>query len=165
MDPTSDVRIEAVHIGDVGELLTLQRAAYVTEGQLHDDVRLPALTQTLDDLRVELGRVTAWKAVDPHGRIVGSVRVAVEGPTAVVHRLAVAPDVQGAGIGTALLLHVHATVPSTVTRIELYTGEHSVANIRLYERLGYVEHARERLPTGYSLVHLHRAVDGVRTTG
>ena len=29
--------------GAAGELLTLQRAAYVTEAQLYDDVRLPAL--------------------------------------------------------------------------------------------------------------------------
>jgi hypothetical protein len=31
--------------GDAGEILTLQRAAYVTEAQAHGDLTLPPLTQ------------------------------------------------------------------------------------------------------------------------
>ena len=49
--------------GAAGELLTLQRAAYVTEAQLYDDVRLPALVQTLDDLVDELAGGTCLAAV------------------------------------------------------------------------------------------------------
>lgn len=154
------VVIEAADVSDAGELLTLQRAAYVTEAQLHDDLGIPALSQTLDDLVDELHRRTAWKAVDPSGRIVGSVRVSVDGTTAVVHRLAVAPDRQGSGIGTALMAHVRSTVPAQVRAIELFTGERSEANIRLYERLGYVEYARTRLPAGYDLVHLRLDTGG-----
>ena len=37
-----------------GELLTLQRAAYATEAQLYGDPNLPALVQSLDELRDEL---------------------------------------------------------------------------------------------------------------
>ena len=49
-------------VADAGELLTLQRAAYVTEAQLHEDLRLPPLVQTLDQLRTELAapNVAAW---------------------------------------------------------------------------------------------------------
>lgn len=47
------VRLRAEHAGQV---LTLQRAAYVTEAQAHDDLDLPALRQTLTDLQAELGR-------------------------------------------------------------------------------------------------------------
>jgi hypothetical protein len=39
---------------DAGELLTLQRAAYVTEAQAHNDLALPPLTQSLAELRAEL---------------------------------------------------------------------------------------------------------------
>ena len=46
-----------------GELLTLQRAAYVTEAQLYDDVRLPALVQTLDELVGELATSTCLAAI------------------------------------------------------------------------------------------------------
>jgi len=40
--------------GDAGEILTLQRAAFVTEAQLYGDLHLPPLTQTIEDLRAEL---------------------------------------------------------------------------------------------------------------
>lgn len=44
--------------GDSGELLTLQRAAYVTEAQAHDDVNLPPLMQSLAELVSELTQPT-----------------------------------------------------------------------------------------------------------
>ena len=65
--------------GAVGELLTLQRAAYVTEAQLYDDVRLPALVQTLDDLADELAGSTCL-AVLAGSRLVGAVRREVTVP-------------------------------------------------------------------------------------
>ncbi|WP_326603631.1 hypothetical protein [Rhodococcus sp. PD04] len=39
---------------DAGQLLTLQRAAYVTEAQAHRDLELPPLTETLDELITQL---------------------------------------------------------------------------------------------------------------
>ncbi len=41
---------------DAGEILTLQRAAYVTEAQAHRAFDLPALTQSLEELQAELGQ-------------------------------------------------------------------------------------------------------------
>jgi GNAT superfamily N-acetyltransferase len=73
-----------------------------------------------------------------------------------VNRVAVAPDWQGRGLGTALIEHVHATLPATVTQTELFTGSRSLANLRLYERLGYTEFDRTPLPTGYELVRMQR---------
>lgn len=37
--------VDRLHAGDAGEVLTLQRAAYLTEAQAHDDLSLPPLTQ------------------------------------------------------------------------------------------------------------------------
>lgn len=48
------MRISPADDGDAGELLTLQRAAFVTEAQVYGDPRLPALTETLDELRAAL---------------------------------------------------------------------------------------------------------------
>ena len=93
-----DVGIAPATAEDAGELLTLQRA-YVTEAQLYDDLRLPALVQTLDQLRAEL--TTGGGLVAREGaRLVGAVRFRLDGDVLHVGRLTVAPDRQGAGIGT-----------------------------------------------------------------
>lgn len=150
-------RIVPLRLGvdDAGEILTLQRAAYVTEAQAHGDLTMPPLTQTLGQLRTELAdpQVLTW-GIRERGRLVASVRVRQAAPaTAEVGRLVVAPDRQGSGLGTALLLAAEARLTDDVAVIRLFTGENSHANLRLYQRLGYVETGRA--PAGsYSLVHL-----------
>jgi ribosomal protein S18 acetylase RimI-like enzyme len=151
-------------VDDAGEILTLQRAAYVTEAQAYDDLTMPPLTQTLDELRAELTdpQVMAW-GIRERGRLVASVRVRQTAPAAAtapvaaeIGRLVVAPDRQGSGLGTALLLAVEACLDDDVTVIRLFTGENSHANLRLYQRLGYNE--TRRTPAGrYNLVHLAKA--------
>jgi ribosomal protein S18 acetylase RimI-like enzyme len=143
---------------DAGEVLTLQRAAYVTEAQAHGDLSMPPLTQTLDQLRAELADpgTTGW-GVREGVRLVASVRVRLAEPgIAEVGRLVVAPDRQGLGLGSGLLRAAEARLPSEVTVIRLFTGEHSHANLRLYQRLGYQETGRT--PAGdYRLVHLAKS--------
>ncbi len=63
---------------EAGELLTLRRAAFVTEAQLYQDPNIPPLTQTLHELREDLARedvVTIGAWLGP--RLVGSVRVKI----------------------------------------------------------------------------------------
>jgi ribosomal protein S18 acetylase RimI-like enzyme len=141
-------------VADAGEILTLQRAAYVTEAQAHDDLGMPPLTQTLDQLRGELAdpACVAW-GVRENGRLVASVRVRLGDVVAEIGRLVVAPDQQGNGLGTALLRASEAALPDGIPTVRLFTGERSLANLRLYTRLGYEE--TERTPAGnYQLVHL-----------
>ena len=143
--------------GAADELLTLQRAAYVAEAQLYDDVRLPALVQTLDDLVDELAGSTCLAAV-AGTRLVGAVRTRERDGVLHVGRLVVAPDQQGHGIGTRLLLAAErVTRLSTAT---LFTGARSTANLRLYRRHGYVETAREQARPGLQLVHLSKDLTG-----
>ena len=140
---------------DAGEVLTLQRAAYVTEAQAHGDLAMPPLTQTLDQLRAELAdpAVTAW-GIHENGRLVASVRVRLAEPdVAEVGRLVVAPDRQGHGLGSGLLRAAEARLPRRVSLVRLFTGEHSHANLRLYRRLGYRETGRT-CAGDYELVHL-----------
>jgi GNAT superfamily N-acetyltransferase len=137
--------------GAAGELLTLQRAAYVTEAQLYDDVRLPALVQTLDELVDELATSTCLAAV-AGSRLVGAVRARERDGVLHVGRLTVAPDLQGRGIGTRLLLA--AEQATCLPRAALFTGARSDANLRLYHRHGYVQTTRERVRPGLELVHL-----------
>jgi ribosomal protein S18 acetylase RimI-like enzyme len=152
-----DLAFGVVVPADAGEVLTLQRAAYVTEAQLYDDVRLPALTQTLDELRAELEQGLAFKAADRTGRVIGAVRAAMNGSTLHVGRLTVAPDQQGQGIGSALLRHVEQAAPAGTQKYALFTGHLSEANIRLYVRQGYREVRRQHLHAGVMLVHLEKA--------
>ncbi|RBY96818.1 GNAT family N-acetyltransferase [Blastococcus sp. TF02-8] len=143
----------------VGELLTLQRAAYATEAQLYGDPFLPALTQTLPELVAELSTGTclgAWAG----SRLVGAVRAREDGDTLHVGRLVVAPDQQGRGIGTHLLRAVEEStgLPSAA----LFTGALSEANLRLYRRLGYAETHDEVVRPGLRLVHLRKQLTGER---
>jgi GNAT superfamily N-acetyltransferase len=147
---------------DAGELLTLQRAAYVTEAQAHGDLSLPPLTQSIDELTGELSRpeVTAIGLRGDSDRLVGAVRLYVsyvspaDPQTAELGRLVVAPDVQGRGFGSRLLELAEYRLPASVTVLQLFTGERSVGNLRLYARFGYVETHRTLSPGGYALVHL-----------
>jgi GNAT superfamily N-acetyltransferase len=119
--PMVDVLISSVQPVDVGEILTLQRAAYVTEAQLYSDASLSALTQTYEELAAELGSDLALKVTMGH-RIVGSVRARLKGSVLHIGRLMVAPDLQGRGIGTRLLTAVEREAAGKVDRYMLFTG-------------------------------------------
>jgi ribosomal protein S18 acetylase RimI-like enzyme len=123
---------------DAGELLTLQRAAYLSEGELHADFRLPPLVETLEEIRAAVADGMVLKAL-LGTRIVGVVRVRVAEGTCQIGRLAVAPDLQGRGIGSRLVTAVEDRYADEVSRFELFTGPRSEPNIRLYRRLGYVD--------------------------
>jgi GNAT superfamily N-acetyltransferase len=140
---------------DAGELLTLQRAAYVTEAQLHDDPMLPPLLETLDELLAAMAGATMLKAM-LGTRIVGAIRGRSEDATLHVGRTAVTPDLQGRGIGTRLIAAIEATAGPHVERFELFTGGCSAANLRLYERLGYRELRREAAGPRVTLVFLEK---------
>jgi GNAT superfamily N-acetyltransferase len=119
--------------------------------------------QTLPELVAELSTATALKATLGN-RIVGAVRGRIDGDVLHVGRLIVAPDCQGRGIGTALLAALEGGAPPAVRRATLFTGEHSTRNLRLDERLGYVEERRERTGSGIVLVHLAKPLAQARSS-
>jgi GNAT superfamily N-acetyltransferase len=137
-------------------VLTVQRAAYVTEAQRYDAPNIPPLRETLDEVRADLAgdapAVAAW--LGP--RLVGSVRGRVDGDRMEIARLTVAPDLQGRGIGRALLAAVHAAAPAPVVRFWLVTGARSDDNRRLYAAAGYVDVGVAVDPAGVELVRMER---------
>lgn len=147
-------RIERAQSGDAGEILTLTRAAYVSEAQLYGDPFIPPLVESVEQVRKVIADGIVLKAVEDH-RIVGAVRGRLAGTTCLVGRLVVAPDRQGAGLGTALLNALHEQA-AEATAFDLYTGHLSEGNLRLYRRLGYRETSRERMDDHLTLVHLRR---------
>lgn len=123
-----------------GEVLTVQRAAYVTEAQRYDAPHIAALCETFDEVRGDLGvdsRHLVVRAAWLGPRLVGSVRGRIDGDRMEVARFTVAPDLQRRGIGRALLAAVHAAAPEHVAVCWLITGARSTGNLALYAAAGY----------------------------
>jgi tRNA (guanine37-N1)-methyltransferase len=143
-----DVR-PAVH-ADAGELYTLQRACWLQELEANPGVEIPALRESLDDVRRGLGEWTVMVAREPtSGRLVGAVRGRVD-PHGEwdIGRVMVAPDLQGRGLGRALLELVEALAPADVTTYVLFTGAGSTDNLRMYKKAGFRLRADRKAPPG-----------------
>ena len=131
-----DVEVRLVQPGDAGELFTLQRACWVQEQQDNPGVEIPALHETLEDLRGWIARDTVLLARSA-GRLVGAVRADLHERTWEIGRLMVAPDLQGRGLGRVLLQRVEAAAPPEATAYALVTGAGSLRNQKLYKKAGY----------------------------
>jgi len=124
-----------------GEVLTVQRAAFVAEARLYGTAEIPPLVETLDQLRRELVTTVtmgAWLG----SRLVGAARLTLDGPIGWISRVAVAPDQQGKGIGSGLLATLEAAAPPHVRRFQLAAGHRSDDNLAMYRRRGYREVSR-----------------------
>lgn len=140
---------------DAGEILTLQRAAYVTTAQLYRDPFLPPLLETCQDVAEAIRSQIVLAAVDGH-RIVGSARIRIEGPVGHMGRLVVAPDRAGARLGVRLVKALQDHAPPSVRRFELFTGSLSTRHIALYWLLGFEEFDRRFSDEGIELVYMGR---------
>jgi predicted N-acetyltransferase YhbS len=139
--------------GDVDAVLTVQRAAFTVEAQLYDDPSLPPLQESREQLIADLDRSRGLVALEGD-RVVGSVRVRVEGTSLHIARLSVAPDQQGRGLGTLLLARAESVADAEEAL--LFTGHLSASNLRLYARAGYVEQRRVRVDERVTLVYLRK---------
>jgi tRNA (guanine37-N1)-methyltransferase len=129
--------IVAAAPGDAGELLTLQRACWVQEALANDSLTdIPALHESLEDVLEWMSTWSTW-VVRSEGRLVGAVRGRLEGSAWDIGRVMVAPDLQGRGLGRALLAHIEAVAAPEATSYRLFTGARSADNIRMYKKAGY----------------------------
>jgi len=121
---------------DAGELLTLQRACWWQEQQANPGVEIPALGEDLADVQVWMRDWTTL-VLRVGGRLVGLARGRREGDLWDIGRIAVAPDLQGRGLGRVLLRAIEDAAPPEVTGFVLFTGAASARNIRMYKKAGY----------------------------
>jgi len=121
---------------DAGELYVLQLACWVQEMHDNPGVPIPALHETLDDLRAWLPEWTVL-VLRREGRLVAAARARREGDAWDIGRLMVAPDLQGQGLGRFLLAEIERAAPPDVTTYRLFTGAGSARNQRMYKRAGY----------------------------
>jgi tRNA (guanine37-N1)-methyltransferase len=134
--PIDGVELRRAVPADAPELLVLQRCCWVAEAVANDTLDIPALHETLDDLRQWLDEWTTW-CVRIAGRLVGAVRARREGTAWEIGRLMVAPDLSGQGLGRWLLALAESAAPDDVEEVSLFTGAKSTRNIGIYERAGF----------------------------
>lgn len=148
------MHISSAKRDDLPRILAIQKEAYLTEAAIYDDYSLPPLTQSAEEIELELESKVFLKAEVAHV-IVGSVRVHLVGATCLIERLVVDPRFQRRGIGSALLIQAES-VFQEADRFELFTGTKSKANIRLYERHGFIGFREEALSPTVTLLYMHK---------
>jgi len=148
------VKVELGSIDDLTEILELQIRAYQSEAEIYNDYSIDPLIETPLELQEQFKHKTFLKAI-LDGRIVGSVRGYLKEETLHIGRLAVDPRFQNQGIGTQLVGSIEACFPSA-ERYELFAGNRSVKNLRLYYNLGYREFKREPVGDQVMMVYLEK---------
>jgi tRNA (guanine37-N1)-methyltransferase len=152
-----DLEVRLVEPADAGELFTLQRACWLQELEANPGVPIPALQETIDDVRHWTSSDTVL-VVRSAGRLVGAVRGALhtgpEGEVWDIGRLMVAPDLQGRGLGRMLLERVEALAPDAATGYVLFTGAGSTRNQKMYRKAGY--RLRGEIETGVVMLTKRR---------
>ena len=146
--------IQPVRQQDLHEILAVQKAAFEAEAQLVNDWNIPPLTQTLDELADDWSQGIMLKAVNEDGTIVGTVRGHMAPDGFYIGRLAVQPQWQGRGYGSALLEAMIGRAESN--RLVLFTSTKSERNLRLYERFGFRPFKKSTTATGVPLVWLEK---------
>ncbi|MDT8911846.1 GNAT family N-acetyltransferase [Amycolatopsis sp. PS_44_ISF1] len=148
-----DTRLSVATEADAPELLVLQRCCWVQEALQNDTLEIPALHESLDEVREWTSSWQVW-LVRQGPRLIGAVRGQVEDGDWEIGRLMVAPDLAGRGLGRFLLGHVESQAPADVPRFTLFTGAKSTRNITMYERAGYRLTDQPGTPSG----HIEHAV-------
>lgn len=121
-------------IDDAEEALTLQKLAYRSEAKCYNNYDIPPLKQTIGEIKEQFKSHIFLKAVS-EGKIISTVRAYEKDGTCYVGRLAVHPDRQNQGIGTALMRDIEKLY--SPKRYEFFVGSKSDKNIHLYQKLGY----------------------------
>ena len=152
------MKILPVCLLDLPEILAVQRAAFAAEAQLVNDWNIPPLTQTLDELADDWRKGSMLKALNEQNVIIGSVRGHKADDGFYIGRLAVLPQWQGRGCGSALLEAIIAQVQTRAqaSRLVLFTSTKSERNLRLYKRFGFKPFKKSTTATGVALLWLEK---------
>jgi ribosomal protein S18 acetylase RimI-like enzyme len=139
------IQIVRSTVDDAREILKLQKLAYQSEAERYDNYDIPPLTQTIEEVIDQFKTHIFLKAISG-GKMVGTVRAHEEHGICYIGRLAVHPDRQNLGIGTALMKAIEGYYRPE--RFELFVGSKSNKNIYLYRKLGYSIYKTDKYECG-----------------
>lgn len=106
-----------------------------------------ALNETVDSLAGRLAAGAVFVAEDATGAVLGAVCADRRGDAVYLDRLAVLPEGRGRGLAAALVAAVEAFALAAGARsVVLGVRLALTGNIRMFERLGYLEVARTAHP-------------------
>jgi GNAT superfamily N-acetyltransferase len=135
-DCVDEITIEEACEADAEELLAGQQAAFREQCEIYGDWDIPPMHETAEGLsRFMRSGGIVLKAV-ASGRIIGSVRGKGNIGICEVGRLYVLPQWQGLSAARRLMATLEEKMAECRT-FELYTGERSEKNLKLYEKQGY----------------------------
>lgn len=141
-------------ISDAEEILRLQRLAYRSEAEIYGDFAIEPLVQSLDEVREQFRTHTFLKAADGE-RIVGSVRGYFKEGTCQIGKLMVDPAYRNRGIGKRLMAEIESHF-GQCARYELFTGDKSANNLRLYDKLGYRRYKTAAVHSNLQLIYMEK---------
>lgn len=139
---------------DLEDILVLQKTAYLSEAEIHDDFSIPPLHQTLDQIKEEFQNQKFLK-IERGGRIIASVRACEINGTCYIGKLIVDPSFQNQGIGSCLLTEIEHAFQN-VKRFELFTGYKSERNLYFYSKNGYKAFKKAKQSEKLTLVYLEK---------
>ncbi|MEP7328639.1 MAG: GNAT family N-acetyltransferase [Betaproteobacteria bacterium] len=116
-------------------ILAIQKRAFETEARVCDQWEIAPLLETLDSVLDHIHNATVLAATKG-GRVVGSIRGVVTDDICMVKSLSIEPDLQGHGIGSALLDAIEEAHPEA-SGFQLLTNRIMEDNVRFYLRHGY----------------------------
>jgi tRNA (guanine37-N1)-methyltransferase len=117
-------------------MVTVQRAAFAPLQRDNPGVDVAELVEGVADVRAWADEGRTLVAVSA-GRLVGFARGKAREGRWRIARLAVAPDLQGRGLGARLLAEIEGSAPEGTSGFEVMTGAGSTGTRRFYKRAGY----------------------------
>lgn len=131
-----EIQLEQATPADAEEILRIQKLAFQSEAEIHNNYNIPPLTQSLESVLSDFSNFEFYKALIDH-KIVGTIKIQlIDKHKLWIGRLVVDPDYQNRGIGKFIMTEIENKF-KFVKVFELFTGEKSSRNIHFYKALGY----------------------------
>lgn len=136
LNEMDNLQLEKAELADAEEILRIQKSAFQSEAEIHDDFNIPPLVQTLDSVKTDFSGFDFFKTIY-EDKIVGTIKVQlIDMHKLWIGRLVVDPVYQNRGIGKFMMSEIEG-VYEMAKIFELFTGEKSRRNIQFYKSLGY----------------------------
>lgn len=122
---------------DIADIAKITHEAFLKYAELAGLDTIEALTETYDDIESDIkNKLVLVAFID--GKVVGSVRVAVNGDEGYLYRFGVSLDRQNLGIGKSLMNMVDIEMESLgVKTLSLHTGAKIASLVKFYYSRGF----------------------------